>query len=73
MSDDFVDMTGYNREEINGINCRFLQVCGWLPVRPHTVICYLPTVQEVLLVLVWRQRRAGGTADVLSSCRGTVE
>ena len=26
MSDDFVDMTGYNREEINGINCRFLQV-----------------------------------------------
>lgn len=26
VSDDFVDMTGYNREEINGINCRFLQV-----------------------------------------------
>nr|AML77775.1 putative LOV domain-containing protein [Dictyopteris undulata] len=25
VSDDFVDMTGYNREEINGINCRFLQ------------------------------------------------
>lgn len=21
-----MDMTGYNREEINGINCRFLQV-----------------------------------------------
>ncbi|CAM9918495.1 unnamed protein product, partial [Ectocarpus sp. 12 AP-2014] len=25
VSDDFVDMTGYDREEINGINCRFLQ------------------------------------------------
>lgn len=25
VSDDFVDMTGYQRVEINGINCRFLQ------------------------------------------------
>ncbi|KAG5182318.1 structural basis For light-dependent signaling in the dimeric Lov Photosensor Ytva [Tribonema minus] len=25
VSDGFIDMTGYNRYEINGINCRFLQ------------------------------------------------
>lgn len=25
VSDDFISMTGYNRYEINGINCRFLQ------------------------------------------------
>ncbi|KAG5176475.1 PAS domain-containing protein [Tribonema minus] len=25
VSDGFIEMTGYNRYEINGINCRFLQ------------------------------------------------
>lgn len=37
VSDDFIDMTGYSRHEINGINCRFLQGQDTSPEDVHVI------------------------------------